>query len=173
MILVYVDPPHMLSSFQKWTLLQLNRSKSSQSGIEILKECCITAMDNNFQKKDAVTGLDKLEKMALIRKKRTALLLSEVPDPELSGVYDITADGIIYTKRMLKPVLDLLDDEKNIEKIAQKLNDGRTKSWLIELGKSAKSSIQQTILEKIITFGLGNISGLTQLLLTLQQNSQH
>lgn len=168
--MVYVEPPHLLTSFQRWALLHLHEVQNGSTGFQILKECCITAMTDNFQKKDVVDGLTKLEKLELISK-RPIFQTDQMKDSELAGLYDITADGIIYTKKMLRPVLDLVGKEGNVEKIAQKLNDGKTKSWLLDLAKSAQKMTQQQVLETIIKYGLGNISGLSQLLVIL--NSIH
>lgn len=127
-------------------------------------------MTDNFQKKDAVEGLTRLEKMELIKKSQTILKNPAQTDPELSDLYSITGDGVIYTKKMLKPVLDLLTESEKVEKIAQKLTDGRTRGWLRSFLKSSTSMVQQQILEKIIAYGLGNISGLSQLLEILRKN---
>ncbi len=165
--MIYVESSGLLTSFQRWALLHLHESQNGSTGLQILKSCCITAMTDNFQKKDVVEGLTRLEKMELIQK-RSQFSLEQAPDADLSCLYDITANGIIYTKRMLKPVLDLLSNDANAEKIAQKLNNGKTKTWLISFAKSSLKLTQQQVLEKIIGYGLGNISGLSQLLSVLQ-----
>jgi DNA-binding PadR family transcriptional regulator len=167
---VYIESPNLLTPFQRWALLHLHSSETSSSGLDILKACCITAMTDNFQKKDATEGLAKLEKMGLINKKQSMLKNSVQADPELSDFYSITGEGVIYTKKMLKPVLDLLSDSEKVEKIAQKLTDGKTKSWLRNVLKSSASMVQQQVLERTIAYGLGNISGLSQLLDALRKN---
>lgn len=168
--MVFIEPVHVLTPFQRWALLHLHNSEASSSGLDILKSCCITAMTDNFQKRDAVDGLARLEKMGLIRKASSSHRNSVPADPELAELYMITGDGIIYTKKMLKPVLDMLSDTTKAEKIAQRLSDGKTKSWLHGLLKSSTSLVQQQILERIISFGLGNIMGLGQLLEVLRKN---
>lgn len=166
----YSEPPHMLTPFQRWTLLHLHNSEAGSTGLGILKACCITAMTENFQKKDAVEGLAKLEKMGLVSRRQPAIRNPAHADPELSDSYFITADGVIYTKKMLKPVLDLLGDPERAEKMAQRLSDGKTKGWLRTMAKSTSGIIQQQILERIIVYGLGNISGLGQLLDLLRKS---
>lgn len=156
--------PYLLTSFQRWALLYLHKKDEGDSGLSILKECCITAITDNFQKKDVVDGLRKLVDMGLIKEISKATHDREYADYELAAKYIPTADGIIYTKKMLKPVLDLLVTGINMEKIAQKLTDGKTRSWLREVAKSASNTVQQKVIEMIIQFGLGNIGGLTQLL---------
>jgi hypothetical protein len=66
--------------------------------------------------------------------------------------------------------LDLLSDSEKVEKIAQKLTDGKTKSWLRNVLKSSASMVQQQVLERTIAYGLGNISGLSQILDALRKN---
>ncbi len=127
-------------------------------------------MTDNFQKKDVIEGLARLEKMGLIRKNQQAVKNPAQTDPELADLYSITGDGVIYTKKMLRPVLDILGDSEKSEKIAQKLIDGKTRSWLRSALKSSAGMVQQQILEKIIAYGLGNISGLRQLLEILRKN---
>lgn len=168
--LVYTESAHVLTPFQKWTLLYLHNSESSSSGLSILRSCCITAMTDNFQKKDAIDGLIRLEKMGLIKKSQGTPKNSVQTDQELSDLYSITGDGIIYTKKMLKPVLDLLGSSEKIEKIAQKLTDNKTRGWLRNVLKSSTSMVQQQIIERIISYGLENINGLSQLLEILRKN---
>lgn len=168
--MIYAEPPHTLTPFQRWALLHLHNSETSSSGLSILKACCITAMTDNFQKKDVVEGLTRLEKMGLIRKNQVTTRNPSQTEPELSELYSITGDGVIYTKKMLKPILDILGDSERAEKIAQKLSDGKTKSWLRNILKSSAGMVQQQILERIIAYGLGNISGLAQLLDALRKN---
>lgn len=162
----------MLTPFQRWALLHLHNSETGSSGLSILKACCITAMTDNFQKKDVIEGLARLERMGLIRKCHTSIKESVQVDPELADYYSITGDGVIYTKKMLRPILDLLGDSEKAEKIAQKLTDSKTKSWVRIILKSSAGMIQQQIIEKIIAYGLGNISGLTQLMETIRKNIQ-
>lgn len=126
-------------------------------------------MTDNFQKRDVIEGLARLEKMGLIRKSQN-LPKNLGQEGELSDHYSITGDGVIYTKKMLRPVLDLLVSLENTEKIAQKLSDGKTKSWLRVTAKSSAGLVQQEILERIISHGLGNIGGLGQLLEILRKN---
>lgn len=166
--MVYVDLPHTLTSFQRWSLLHLH-NVNGNNGFNILKACCITAVTDNFQKKDVVDGLKKLEEMELITINPPDNTQSDSrPDRELSGFYAITADGIIYTKKMLRPVLDLIINEENVERIAQRLNDGKTKSWLVSFANKMTNATQQKVLDGIIDYGLGNISGLSQLLDTIR-----
>jgi hypothetical protein len=165
--------PHMLTPFQRWALLYLHKKDEGDSGLAILKECCITAMTDNFQKKDVVDGLQRLTEMGLIKQIQKVAYEQEYADYELAIKYIPTADGIIYTKRMLKPVLELLVTGANMEKVAHRLTDGKTKNWLREVGKSASNIVQQKVLEAIIQFGLGNIGGLTQLLETIRQLVLH
>lgn len=167
--LVYADPPHTLSSFQKWALLHLHNSETGSSVLGILKACCITAMTDNFQKRDVTEGLARLEKMGLIRKCQN-VSKNTGQDGELSDHYSITGDGVIYTKKMLRLVLDLLASSDNTEKIAQKISDGKTKNWLRATSKSSAGLVQQEILERIIAYGLGNIGGLGQLLEIIRKN---
>ena len=167
--MAYQDSPHLLSPFQRWALLHLHNSETSSSVLSILKSCCITAMTDNFQKKDVTEGLARLERMGLIRKAQPPSKGVAQDEMDLSDLYSITADGVIYTKKMLRPVLELLADPERTEKIAQKLTDGRTKSWLRSALKYSASTVQQQVLERIITYGLGNISGLGQLLEILRK----
>lgn len=167
--MAYQDSPHLLSPFQRWALLHLHNSETSSSVLSILKSCCITAMTDNFQKKDVTEGLARLERMGLIRKVQPPSKGVAQDEMDLSDLYSITADGVIYTKKMLRPVLELLADPERTEKIAQKLTDGRTKSWLRSALKYSASTVQQQVLERIITYGLGNISGLGQLLEILRK----
>ncbi len=132
--------------------------------MNVLKACCITAMTDGFQKRDVIEGLGKLERMGLIRRGQPALKNAAQADSELSDFYFITVDGVIYTKRMLKPVLDLLSSPENAERIAQKLADGKTRSWLRSTIKTSSGIVQQQMLEKIIAYGLGNINGLGQVM---------
>lgn len=129
-------------------------------------------MTDNFQKKDVTEGLARLEKMGLIKKNHPSIKNTGQADPELADFYTITVEGVIYTKKMLRPVLDLLGDSEKAEKIAQRLTDSKTKSWIRIVLKSSAGMIQQQIIEKTIAYGLGNISGLTQLLDLLRKNFQ-
>ncbi|MCV0410700.1 hypothetical protein [Nitrosopumilus sp.] len=164
--MVYADPPHLLSSFQRWALIYLHDKEESRSAMQILKDCCITAMDERFGKKDVTEGLYNLTKMELIKvvpKNLNDIIgAGSKPEGELSEKFNITADGIIYTKKMLKPILSLIDNG-NIEKIAQKL-DPKTDSWIKRLIDNAKNLSQQEIVQEIAKYGLGNIDGLSNLL---------
>lgn len=162
--MVFGDPPHMLSPFQKWALLHLHNAEAGISGMNILKACCITAMTDSFQKRDVTDGLGKLERMGLVRRSQQSPKNTSQGDGEMSDLYTITVDGVIYTKKMLRPVLDLLANPEGTERIAQKLADGKAKSWLRSSMKISSSLLQQQILERIVAFGLGNISGLAQIL---------
>jgi len=163
--LVYAESPHLLSSFQRWALIYLHNKEDARSAMQILKDCCITAMDERFEKRDVTEGLTNLEKMGLISTIPDSfgeLIEPRMQKGELSTKYTITADGIIYTKKMLKPILNLIDSG-DVEKIAQKL-DVKTNSWISKLIDSAKDLTQQQIVQEIAKYGLGNIDGLSQLL---------
>lgn len=167
--MVYVEEPHMLSSFQRWALIYLHNIEDSRSVMQILKACCITAMDQNFEKKDVIEGLAKLEKMELIGKIPdfpNRAIDNTIIEKDLEVRYRSTADGIIYTKKMLKPVLNLVD-KGGLEKIAQKL-DTKTGSWIGKLINNAKDLTQQEIVQEIVKYGLGNIDGLSKLLAGLR-----
>lgn len=134
--------------------------------MKILKECCITAMDKFFEKKNVTEGLEELKKMGLVTQVTESfqdmLITRNQSKGELEIEFKATADGIIYTKKMLKPILSLVENG-GIEKIAQKL-DPKTNSWTSKLIDRAKDLTQQEIVQEIAKFGLGNIEGLSKLL---------
>ena len=74
--------------------------------MKILKECCITAMDKFFEKKNVTEGLEELKKMGLVTQVTESfqdmLITRNQSKGELEIEFKATADGIIYTKKIIR-----------------------------------------------------------------------
>jgi len=108
--------PRDLSLFQKWVLLKFHQNQEpSIFDAHLITGCCITAMDEKFNKDVGRHELEQLAAWGFIRQGETNQKFEE----GFGKQYFSTIDGIIFAKKVMKPILDAMSKEEFAETIKQ------------------------------------------------------
>jgi len=118
-------------------------------------------MNEDFNKKTGLTELTELKSWGLIRSVEVPLTRFE---EGFGQQYSHTIDGVIFAKKLMKPILDAMKKQEFQETI-KKLETAEAISTMELMFRESKSQPQQEILNKLAEFGLRNISGFNQLLI--------
>jgi hypothetical protein len=158
-------PALQLTLFQRWALLHFHEYPNGKiTGFDLLNECCITAIDDTFNRNTVVSGLNELAEMKLIEQRKPELDIEKTDDPDLKKTYHSTIDGIIYAKKMMKPIMGALNPE-DFDRILQKMSGSqKSKVALEQIMHASVTKSQNGTIKSLAEFGLGNISSFTQLL---------
>ena len=101
--------PGELTPFQRWVLLKFHQQqKTAFSVTDLITSCCVTAMDATFNKNTGLQDISQLEHADLIG---LADRIDESAERDYGHFYLSTIDGIIYAKKMMKPILDAMNKD--------------------------------------------------------------
>jgi len=163
------DKIRNLSLFQKWVLLRFHQSQDSPIvDAHLITGCCITAMNEDFNKQTGLKELVELKSWGYIRHEGN---LQPKFEAGFGQPYSSTIDGVIFAKKLMKPVLDAMKKDEFAETI-KKLETPEAIATMQQMFHDSKSQPQQTILNKLAEFGLHNISGFNQLLILVAEYLQ-
>lgn len=156
----------VLSLFQKWVLLRFHQETVTPIVDALLiTGCCITAMNENFNKQTGLHELAELSAWGYIRP--TGNPQSKFEEG-FGQPYTSTIDGVIFAKKLMKPVLDAMKKDEFAETI-NKLETPEAITTMQQMFHDSKSQPQQSILNRLANFGLQNISGFNQLLILVAE----
>jgi len=156
--MVEIDPKE-LSLFQKWVLLRFHQSQNQALvDADLITGCCITAMDQKFNKDVGRNELAYLEKYGFIREGE----IVEKYEEGFGKQYFSTIDGVIFAKKIMKPILSAMNKEEFAETI-KKLDSSEARLTMEQMFRDSKARPQQEILGRLADFGLRNISGFSKL----------
>jgi len=156
-----------LSLFQKWVLLRFHQDQRNHIvDAQLITGCCITAMNEDFNKQIGLVELDALKTWGYIRSAGNPQANYE---EGFGQPYSSTIDGIIFAKKLMKPVLDAMKKEDFVETI-KKLETPEAIATMQNMFHESKTQPQQHILQKLSEFGLRNISGFNQLLILVAEH---
>jgi len=152
-----------ITPFQRWILLKFHQNpKQSITATDLITTCCITAMDDDFNKRDALTDILELENAELITRSDDFVEGAEGVEREYGVIYASTIDGIIFAKKMMKPILDAMN-KKEFESALQKLDDPQALKFIETLYRDPNKTNQITRLYELAEYGLSNISAFGKL----------
>jgi len=158
-----------LSLFQKWVLLRFHQSQDTPIvDAQLITGCCITAMNEDFNKQTGLSELAALVTWGYIR--NTGDVQANFEEG-FGQPYSSTIDGVIFAKKLMKPVLDAMKKAEFAETIKE-LETAEAMSTMQQMFHDSKTQPQQTILNKLAEFGLHNISGFNQLLTLVAEHVQ-
>jgi len=101
-----LDKIRNLTLFQKWVLLRFHQAQNTPIvDANLITGCCITAMNEDFNKQTGLSELEALETWGYIRNTGN-------PQPNFEEgfgqQFSSTIDGVIFAKKLMKPVLDAM-----------------------------------------------------------------
>jgi len=149
-----------LTLFQKWVVLRFHQSQRSEIPDEdLITGCCITAMNDDFNKETAKKELQQLEESEYIK----AAGQKEGFESGFGQHYISTIDGVLFAKKIMKPILTAMN-RSDFESAIKNLDSSEATYTMQKIFSDSKAQSQISILSRIADFGLQNMGAFSKLL---------